>query len=132
MPTTFQKLTPVLLVPAIAPCLPLWIERLGFQQVVEVPGPDGAPQFALLVKDGVEVMYQTWASVERENLEAAKGLRGHSTTLYFDVKDLDEVDRALAGIPRVAGRNRTFYGTEEFTIREPGGSLVTFAMRVGA
>ncbi|HSB55214.1 MAG TPA: VOC family protein [Gemmatimonadales bacterium] len=130
MPTTFQKLAPVLLVPEIAPCLPFWTERLGFQQVAEVPGPDGAAQFSMLIKDGVEVMYQTWASVERESPEAARGARGHSIALYIDVADLDEVDRALAGIPRVADRKRTFYGTEEFTVREPAGNPVTFAMRV--
>jgi hypothetical protein len=34
----FRKLSPVLIVDAIEPCLPFWTDRLGFAKVVEVPG----------------------------------------------------------------------------------------------
>lgn len=37
-PIPFRKLSPVLIiVDAIEPCLPFWMERLGFAKVVEVP-----------------------------------------------------------------------------------------------
>jgi hypothetical protein len=125
----FQKQSPVLLVDAVRPCLAFWT-GLGFQCVAEVPGPDGEPQFALLVRDGIEVMYQTRASVQAECPAALAAPRGHSIALYFDVSDLDGVDRTLAGLTRIAERHRTFYGTEEFSVREPGGAVVTFATRV--
>ena len=127
---TLKKLTPVLFVDRIAPMLPFWVERLGFQSVAEVPGPDGEPQFVILVKDGVELMYQTWPALQAEHPELMEGMRGHSTTLFLEVDDLDAVDRALAGLPRAVERHRTFYGMEEITVREPGGALVTFAMPV--
>jgi catechol 2,3-dioxygenase-like lactoylglutathione lyase family enzyme len=124
------RLTPVILVDQVAPCLPFWTERLGFQMVAEVPGPDGLAQFAMLVRDGVEVMYQTWASTAAESKAAVAAPRGHSVLLFIEVADIDLVDRALAGIPRVAERHQTFYGMDEFSLREPGGAVVTFAMRV--
>ena len=36
-PLTVQKLTPVLVVDAIEPCLSFWVDRLGFEKTVEVP-----------------------------------------------------------------------------------------------
>ena len=131
MPETvlFHRLTPVLFVDRVAPCLPFWTERLGFQVAAEVPGTDGLPQFAMLVRDHLEVMYQTWAALEAELESVAAAPRGHSVSLFIEVQDLDQVDRALAGIPRVVERHITFYGMDEFTVREPAGSLVTFAMK---
>ena len=125
----FHRLTPVLFVDRVAPCLPFWTERLGFEKVAEVPGPDGQPQFAMLVKDGLEIMYQTWAALAAELESAAAAPRGHSVSLFIEVQDLDAVDRALMGIPRVVDRHTTFYGMDEFTVREPGDALVTFAMK---
>ena len=123
------RLTPVIFVDRVEPCLPFWTERLGFEKMVEVPGPDGRPQFALLLRDGIEVMYQTWAALEEESKAAASVARGHSITLFIEVSDLDRIDRTLAGIPRIVERHKTFYGMDEFSVREPGGALVTFAAR---
>lgn len=123
------RLTPVIFVDRVEPCLPFWTERLGFEKVAEVPGPDGRPQFAMLLRDGIEIMYQTWAALEAESRVAASVTRGHSITLFIEVSDLDQVDLALGGIARVVDRHKTFYGMDEFSVREPGGALVTFAMR---
>ncbi len=125
---SLKRMTPVLLVDRIAPCLPFWVDRLGFANVAEVPGSDGLPQFVMLVKDGLEVMYQTWPALEAEVPSTASAPRGHSVSLFIEVEDLDVVDRAMTGVPRVVERHTTFYGMDEFTVREPAGALVTFAM----
>ncbi|HWA58645.1 MAG TPA: VOC family protein [Gemmatimonadales bacterium] len=130
-PALVTRLTPVIFVDRVEPCLGFWTDRLGFTKVAEVPGPDGKPQFAMLVRDGVEVMYQTWAALEAELPAAAKAPRGHSVILFIEVSDIDQVDRALAGVPRLVDRHTTFYGMEEFSVREPGGAIVTFAMKTG-
>lgn len=127
---TVVRLTPVLLVDHIEPCLPFWTDRLGLAKVAEVPGPDGRPQFAMLSGNGVEVMYQTWLSVAAESAAAAATPKGHSTALFVEVADINAVDAAMTGVPRVVDRHQTFYGMDEFTVREPGGALVTFAMKV--
>ena len=35
-----KKLAPVLVVDRIEPCLPFWVDRLGFEKTVEVPESD--------------------------------------------------------------------------------------------
>ena len=124
----FNRLTPVILVDQVQPCLSFWTDRLGFENVAEVPGPDGKPQFVMVMRDGIEVMYQTWASVEAELGKSALS-RGHSITLFIEVADLNQVDQGMAGVPRVVERHTTFYGMDEFTVRDYAGNLVTFAMK---
>lgn len=120
-------LTPVLVVDRVEPCLAFWVERFGFVVENQVPGPDGALVFASAKKDGIEVMYQTRASVIAEAPDAATELAGHSITLFIAVEDIDAVERAVAGAPVVKARHKTFYGSTELYVREPGGHTVGFA-----
>ena len=120
-----NRLTPVLMVDAIEPCLPFWIDRLGFSKTAEVPEGD-ALGFVILARDGVEVMYQTRASVSNDVAPLAKSPMGGSM-LYIDVEDIDAVEQALAGVDTVVPRRTTFYGAEEVIVREPGGNSVAFA-----
>ena len=122
-----QRLTPVLVVDEVEPCLRFWIERLGFSAENQVPGDDGKLVFASAKAGGVEVMYQTRASVLAERPDAASELAGHSTVLFITVEDLDRIETALAGSPVVKPRHDTFYGSTELYVREPGGTVVGFA-----
>jgi len=124
----FEKLTPVLYVEAIEPVLPFW-ERLGFERTVEVPEGD-LLGFVILERDGIEVMYQTRASVEGDVPALADTPMGGSM-LYFEVADLDAVDATLEGMERVIPRRTTFYGAEELFVREPAGNVVGFAQMEG-
>ena len=124
---TLQKLTPVLVVESVEPCIRFWVDRFGFKAANEVPGPDGKLVFASAEKDGIGVMYQTRASVIAERADAAAELVGHSTVLFITVQDLDVVERAAAGAPVVKTRHKTFYGSTELYVREPGGNVVGFA-----
>ena len=83
--------------------------------------------FASVEKDGIEVMYQTRASVLADSPASASDLVGHSTVLFITVPDLDSVERAVAGAPIVKPRHKTFYGSVELYVREPGGNTVGFA-----
>jgi uncharacterized glyoxalase superfamily protein PhnB len=120
-----NRLTPVLMVEAIEPCLPFWIDRLGFSKTAEVPEGD-ALGFVILARDGVEIMYQTRASVGHDVAPLASNPMGGSM-LYIDVEDIDAVEQALAGVDSVVPRRTTFYGAEEVIVREPGGNSVAFA-----
>jgi hypothetical protein len=126
VPYTASKVTPVLLVSAIEPCLPFW-DRLGWTKVVDVPHGD-VLGFAILVKDGVEIMYQTSASVEAD-IPALAGLPTGGAFLFIEVDDLDAVIAATADATKVFPRRKAFYGMEEIGLREPGGNSVTFAMK---
>jgi len=120
-------LTPVLVVERVEPCLDFWVERFGFTRQNEVPGDDGSLIFASVEKGGVEVMYQTRASVVAESPGTAGELAGHSIVLFITVDDFDAVEQALAGVPVVKPRHKTFYGSTEIYVREPGGNTVGFA-----
>jgi uncharacterized glyoxalase superfamily protein PhnB len=122
-----KQLTPVLIVEAVEPCLKFWVDRLGFAATNEVPGPDGKLIFASVQLGPVEIMYQTRASVMDERPGAAKDLMGHSVALFITVDNLDQVEKSLAGAPVVKPRHKTFYGSTEMYVREPGGNTVGFA-----
>lgn len=129
MPNVTKKLTPVLMVDAIEPCLPLWIDRLGWTKTVEVPEGDKLG-FVILAKDGVEVMYQTYASVEKDTGKPLKRAVGTSVALFLEVSDIDAVEKQLDGLPLVLPRRRTFYGMDEVGVAESGGHTVVFAQPV--
>lgn len=122
-----KQLTPVLIVDAVEPGVAFWVECLGFTMENQVPGPDGKLIFASVAKDGIEVMYQTKASVVADNPGAAADLGGKSIVLFIAVEDLGSVERAVAGAPVVKPRHETFYGSTELYVREPGGHTVGFA-----
>lgn len=126
-PMKVEKITPVLLVNEIEPVLPFWIERLGFTKTIEVP--DGKKlAFVTLEKGSVEVMYQTYASVERDAPAAmAAAARKGPTYLYLQVDDLDAVLAATENLPKVMPERTAFYGMREFAVADPAGHFVTFA-----
>ena len=121
-----KKLTPVLFVEEIEPCLPFWVDRLGFKKTVEVP--EGAQLgFVILAKDSVEIMYQSHASVEKDVPGLVKWPVSPTTFLYVEVTGLDDILQRLKGMPAVVPERKTFYGAREIGVREPGGNVVVFA-----
>ena len=122
-----KQLTPVMVVDRVEPGLAFWVERLGFTVRNSVPADDGSLIFASADRDGIEVMYQTRASVVADAPQLAKELMGHSITIFITVDDIDEIERAMAGAPVLKPRHETFYGSTELYVREPGGNTVGFA-----
>ncbi len=120
-----KKLTPILLVDAIEPCLPFWTERLGFAKTVEVPHGEKLG-FVILAREGLELMYQTWDSAAADVAGATQRTTGRSAALYFEVENLDEIETALRGAEIVHPRRKAFYGATEVYAREPGGHVVGF------
>ena len=127
-----RKATPVLVVETIEPVVGFW-SKLGLQASTQVPGPDGLV-FAIFSAEGVEIMYQTVASV-REDLvassTAAEAFRPgpQQTTLYIEVRSLAEVASRLAGERLILPRRETFYGATEMGYTDPAGNIIVFAER---
>jgi len=119
-----NKLSPVLVVDAIEPCLSFWVDRLGFTRIAEVPEGDRLG-FVMLQKDGIEVMYQSRESV-RKDIPAMADVPAGGACLYIDVADVAAVERAVQGAEIVVPRRKTFYGADEIGVREPGGNAVIF------
>src|SRR5437762_10755767 len=95
LPMNVKRITPVLLVKEIEPLIQFWVDRLGFTKAVEVP--DGNKlAFVIFQKGSVEVMYQTYSSVEKDAppsmaAEARKG----PTYLYRSEEHTSELQSPM-------------------------------------
>jgi hypothetical protein len=119
-----NKLTPNLIVESIEPCLPFWVERLGFEKTIEIPEGERLG-FVILKRGPVEVMLQTRASLSKDVPPVADG--PYRSVLYVDVPDLAPIRAALAGWPLVVPERKTFYGAHELIVADPAGNHVFFA-----
>src|ERR1700686_3222290 len=122
---TVKRLTPNLYTDDVESCVKFWVERMHFEKTAEVPD-GGRLAFAALQKGSIELMYGSYASLEKEPAVAASFQRG-TGFLFLEVDDLDAVLAAMKGAPMVAPAHKTFYGSTEFTVKDPGGHLITFA-----
>ena len=124
---TVKRITPVLFAQEIEACVDFWANRLAFDKTAEVP--DGNKlAFAMLQKGGVELMYQSFASADKDApASTAQAVRKGPTFLYVEVENLDEVIGALKGAEVVMPVRTTFYGSREIGVTDPAGHFVTFA-----
>ena len=96
--------------------------------------PDGNKLvFIAFQKGAVEVMYQTYESVEKDAppamaVEARKG----PTYLYVEVDNLDEVLGSMNEVKKVMPERLAFYGMREFAVQDPAGHFITFAQQAAA
>ena len=123
---TVKKITPVLLVEQVEPCVEFWTRRLGFQKTVEVP-EGNTIGFAILQKEKVELMYQSYASVEKDSPESMRRLQRGPTFLYVEVESLDAAIAAVQGAEVVMAVRTTFYGAREIGVKDPGGHIIILA-----
>jgi uncharacterized glyoxalase superfamily protein PhnB len=122
-----KRITPVLLVKEIEPLIPFWVDRLGFTKTIDVP--DGNKLgFVTFQKGTAELMYQTYASVEKDAPKEVAASAGKGPTyLYMEVDDLDAVLAAMKDVKLVMPVRTAFYGMREFSVQDPGGHFITFA-----
>ena len=124
---TVKKISPVLIVDAIEPVLPLW-DALGFARTAEVPHGDRLG-FVILAADGLEIMYQTADSVRDDAAAVMQGPRAlGAAALFIEVDDLAAAEAKLPpGSDVVVRQRKTFYGSTETILRDAAGNVVTLA-----
>ena len=121
-----KKLTSILFVKAIEPVLPFWIDCLGFQKTVEVPEGDRLG-FVILQRGNIELMYQTYDSVDKDMPQLSEAVRKHAGFLYLEVEDLEAIKRAVKDAEVYMTERTTFYGAREIGVKDFGGHFITFA-----
>jgi uncharacterized glyoxalase superfamily protein PhnB len=126
-----KKVTPLLFAQEIEPCIRFWIERMGFEKTVEVPEGDKTG-FVMLVRNGLEIMYQSYASVDKDNPATGQAVRKGPAFLYIEVEDLDALITAIKGAEIVMPTRTTFYGSKEIGIKDPVGHYLIFAQQGAA
>ena len=129
-----RKATPVLVVDRVEPVLTFW-EKLGVMPTVQVPdadATDGRLAFVILAATGIEIMYQTAASIRADLVKSASVKDAFRTepqqvTLYVEVSSLADIERALAAERLIMPRRTTFYGATEAGYLDPTGNIVVFS-----
>jgi hypothetical protein len=122
------------LVDRIEPAIPFWT-KLGLMPTTEVPDDQATDRrlaFVILAAEGIEIMYQTIASVQTDLVKSScvkEAFPGtpQLTCLFVEVSRLAEVEEKLQGERLIMPRRTTFYGMAEVGYAEPCGNLVIFA-----
>ncbi len=125
-----KKITSILFAEEIEPCIQFWTEKMGFQKTIEVPEGNKIA-FVLLEKNGLELMYQSFASVDKDNAAIGSAVRKGPGILYIEVADLDAA-AATQGAELVMPVRTTFYQAKEFGIQDPVGHYLIFAQQGAA
>jgi uncharacterized glyoxalase superfamily protein PhnB len=121
-----KRITPILFVEDVEPCVKFWVDRFGFQKAAEVPDGDKLA-FAMLQKGNVELMYQSFASADKDVTTISRQVRKGPTFLYVEVDNLDRTISAIQGAEVVMPVRDTFYGSKEIGIKDSAGHYITFA-----
>jgi len=124
-PMSLRKMTPNLYTDDVRACARFWVDRLHFEQTMEVPEGDNLA-FVSLHKGSLELMYGSYKSLGQDPAVQQAFQKGTSF-LFIEVENLDEIVAAMQGAPIVAPVHKTFYGSTEFTVKDPAGHLITFA-----
>ncbi|HEY4223834.1 MAG TPA: hypothetical protein VGO62_20905 [Myxococcota bacterium] len=121
-----NKATPLFIVDAIEPLLPLY-QALGLKKTVEVPHGK-ALGFVILAGDGSELMLQTRASLQDD--AASVAAHAKDSLLYCDV---DSLEKARAGVKKdksctiLIEERTTPYGAKELWFVDASGHVVGLA-----
>jgi uncharacterized glyoxalase superfamily protein PhnB len=130
-PAEVKKITPILFAEELEPCIKYWTDRLGFQKTVEVPEGNKIG-FSILEKNGLELMYQSFASAEKDNAATGAAARKGPSFLYIEVADLDTAMEATKGAEIIMPMRTTFYHAREFGVKDPAGHYLIFAQQQAA
>ncbi len=82
----------------------LWEKRLGFMRVADEEDHLG---LAMLSRDGIVVMYQTWSSAAQDIAPLADEVRAGRQFLFVEVADLSAIEEQLRGIDYLIPKRRT-------------------------
>ena len=122
-----KKLTPNLMVEDVHHTLTFYQDILGFD--LEMTLPETAPfDFAIVQRDGVELMFQSRQSLS-DNVPALAGSAiGASQTFYVEVAGINELYQQLRGkVEILVDLHNTFYGTQELYFRDINGYILSFS-----
>ena len=130
-PAEVKKITPLLFAEEIEPCIQFWTKKIGFQKTIEVPEGNKIG-FVMLEKNGLELMYQSFASVDKDNSVIGAAVRQGPSFLYIEVADIDAALAAIKGAEIVMPMRMTFYESKEFGVKDPVGHYLIFAQQGAA
>lgn len=127
----WQQLTPNLMVEDVEASAAWYTELLGFTVDAGVPGDDGALNFAILHRDGIQLMLQRRASLEADVPTLKDVPIGASQTFFITVDEVDGLYAPLADrVETVVALHNTWYGTREVYFRDLNGYILCFSQQI--
>ena len=134
----YKKLTTNMMVEDINRTVDFYSDVLGFEFVMGVPEDSQeivttmqegqALGFAIMKCGDIEMMFQAKKSLVKEIPEFSAMEIGGSLTFYIDVEDLKGLYAELKyKVTIIKDMQTTFYGKQEFYIRDCNGYILTFA-----
>ena len=131
-------LTPNLMSENVNQSVIFYRDRLGFRFLAGVLtegdamagefSADSPLQWAMLGRDGAQLMFQLRSSMAREYASFKDAPLGASATIYIEVADLDDLLAGLGGdVETVLPDHVTFYGMREMWIRDNNGYIIVLA-----
>jgi lactoylglutathione lyase len=134
----FKKITANIIVSNVNETLDFYEEVLGFslvmavtegsQQVVTVRDAATPLGFVIIRRDDMDLMLQSRKSLAKELPSLATSTVGTSFTLYIQADDIEALYKGIKDKAEIVEDLRaTFYGAQEFCIRDSGGHILTFA-----
>jgi uncharacterized glyoxalase superfamily protein PhnB len=133
-----NKLTPNFAVADIRQTVRFYRDNLGFELIMAVPvAQDGVERqlldgkeyvYAMMRKDGVELMFQRSDSFREDVALAGDTPVGASVSFYMEGEGIDDFHAGLETKgAQVTGINRTWYGVKEFYLKDNNGYVLGFA-----
>jgi len=130
--TTFQSITPNLIVRDVARSTAFYRDVLGFTVGETVPAAEPFV-FVWLKRDEVSVFLNDVNAAAHDYPAAASMPPGGTAALFFIISDVDGYHAQVAPRANVILPLKTqFYGMREFAVTDPDGHIITFAERVAA
>ncbi len=134
----YKKLTTNMMVENVNSTVDFYGDVLGFEFVMGVPEnsqeivttmqKDQPLGFAIMKCGDIEMMFQTKKSLAEEIPEFSSMEIGGSLTFYIDVEDVKGLYAELKDkVTIIKDMQTTFYGKQEFYIRDCNGYILTFA-----
>ncbi len=134
----YKKLTTNMMVEDVNRTVDFYSEVLGFELVMGVPENSReivttrqkgqALGFAIMKCGNIEMMFQAKRSLTEEIPELSGMDIGGSLTFYIEVQDVKGLYTKLKDkVTIVKDMQTTFYGKQEFYIRDCNGYILTFA-----
>ena len=85
--------------------------------------------YAMLSKDGVEVMFQRSDSFKRDLVFAEDLPIGASVSFYMEIEGFDDFYNRVKDKAETTTPKTTWYGMKEFYMKDPNGYILGFASR---
>lgn len=134
------QLTPNIIVDDVNSTVRYYTEKLNFRILMGVNSEkQGSTEYesdkliwAMLTLNGAELMLQQVDSIAEELPQFRKSTTGDSLTLYFRIENLSHYYEEInESVDIVKPPYKTFYGTNEFILRDPNGLFLYFSEMPG-